>query len=99
VLEDDGADRGLVGVFISAHLDRQFEFIKSEWVNDGNFIGYPGEKDRSRGTTTGTDRLTIPQRPIRRRLQNLPSFVVTRCAEYCFLPGLHALRWNAALEN
>jgi Dyp-type peroxidase family len=99
VLEDDGADRGLVGVFIGAHLDRQFEFIKSEWVNDGNFIGYSGEKDPVAGHHDGTGSVTIPEKPVRRRLQNLPSFVVTRGGEYCFLPGLRALRWLTELEN
>jgi Dyp-type peroxidase family len=99
VLEDDGIDRGLVGVFIGAHLERQFEFIKSEWVNNGNFIGYPGEKDPVAGHHDGTGSVTIPQQPIRRRLQNMPSFVVTRGGEYCFLPGLRALRWLAELEN
>jgi Dyp-type peroxidase family len=99
VLEDDGADRGLVGVFIGAHLDRQFEFIKSEWVNEGNFIGYSGETDPVAGHRDGTGSVTIPQRPVRRRLQNMPSFVVTRGGEYCFLPGLRALRWLAELET
>lgn len=99
VLEDDGADRGLVGVFICAHLDRQFEFIKSEWVNDGNFIGLPGEKDPVAGHHDGTGSATIPAKPIRRRLHNLPSFVVTRGGEYCFLPGLRALRWLSELES
>ncbi|QYN38852.1 peroxidase [Pseudonocardia sp. DSM 110487] len=99
VLEDDGADRGLVGTFIGAHLDRQFEFIKSEWINDGNFIGYSGEKDPVAGHHDGTGTVTIPQKPVRRRLQNLPSFVVTRGGEYCFLPGLRALSWLTELEN
>lgn len=99
VLDDDGADRGLIGVFICAHLERQFEFIKSEWVNDGNFIGYPGEQDPVAGHHGGTGSLTIPARPVRRRLQNLPSFVVTRGGEYCFLPGLRALRWLAELKD
>ncbi|MFC6067499.1 Dyp-type peroxidase, partial [Streptomyces ochraceiscleroticus] len=54
VLEDDGADRGLIGVFIGAHIERQFEFIKTEWVNDGNFIGYPGEQDPVAGHHGGT---------------------------------------------
>ncbi|MEV4246666.1 hypothetical protein AB0J63_24985 [Streptosporangium canum] len=40
----------------------------------------------------GTGSATIPEKPIRRRLQNLSSSVVTRGGEYCFLPGLHALR-------
>jgi Dyp-type peroxidase family len=99
VLEDDGADRGLVGVFVGAHLERQFEFIKSQWVNDGNFIGYPGEKDPVAGHHDGTGSVTIPEKPVRRRLRNLPSFVVTRGGEYCFLPGLRALRWLAELED
>ncbi|MFB7913776.1 Dyp-type peroxidase [Streptomyces sp. NPDC056061] len=99
VLEDDGADRGLVGVFLGAHLERQFEFIKAEWVNDGNFIGYPGEKDPVAGHHGGTGSITIPEKPVRRRLQNLPSFVVTRGGEYCFVPGLRALRWLAELEG
>ncbi|MFF5442334.1 Dyp-type peroxidase [Streptomyces achromogenes] len=98
-LEDDGADRGLVGVFIGAHLERQFEFIKSEWVNDGNFIGYPGEQDPVAGHHGGTGSVTIPDKPVRRRLRNLPSFVVTRGGEYCFVPGLRALRWLAGLED
>jgi Dyp-type peroxidase family len=99
VLEDDGADRGLIGVFIGAHLERQFEFIKSEWVEDGNFIGFSGEKDPVAGHHDGTDTMTIPTQPIRRRLQKLPSFVVTRGGEYCFLPSLSALRWLSELQG
>ena len=90
---------GLVGVFIGAHLDRQFEFIKAEWVNDGNFFGSSGEKDPVAGPNDGTGVFTIPEQPIRRRIQNLPSFVVTRGGEYCFLPSLSALRWLADLEG
>jgi Dyp-type peroxidase family len=99
VLEDDGADRGLVGVFLGAHLDRQFEFIKTDWVNDGNFIGYSGERDPVAGQGGGTELFTIPEQPVRRRVQNLPSFVVTRGGEYGFVPGLRALRWLADLDT
>jgi Dyp-type peroxidase family len=95
---DDGADRGLVIAFVGAHLERQFEFIKREWVNDGNFAGYLGEKDPVAGQTHGTGVFTIPAQPIRRRIQDLPSFVVTRGGEYCFVPGLRALRWLAELD-
>ena len=45
VLEDDGADRGIIFVFAGAHLKRQFEFVKTQWLNDGIFIGAPLEKD------------------------------------------------------
>jgi Dyp-type peroxidase family len=99
VLEDDGADRGIVFVFAGAHLKRQFEFVKTQWLNDGIFIGAPTERDPLVGQSDGSGMFTIPQRPIRRRLKELPPFVVTRGGEYCFAPGLRALRWLAELDT
>jgi Dyp-type peroxidase family len=99
VLEDDGADRGLIFVFAGSHLDRQFEFVQTEWLNKGDFIAVPAEKDPLCGPNTGTEMFTIPQQPIRRRLQGLPQFVVTRGGEYFFMPGLRALRWLAELDT
>ncbi|MFJ9390109.1 Dyp-type peroxidase [Nocardioides sp. NPDC101246] len=98
VLEDDGADRGIIFVFAGAHLKRQFEFVKTQWLNDGIFIGAPLEADPLVGSHGEAGTFTIPQRPIRRRLQDLPPFVVTRGGEYCFAPSLSALRWLADLQ-
>jgi len=42
---------------------------------------------------------TIPRRPIRRRLTDLPRFVVNRGGEYCFAPSLTGLRWLADLTD
>jgi deferrochelatase/peroxidase EfeB len=95
VLEDDGADRGIMFVFIGSHLNRQFEFVQTEWMNDGVFIGAPADKDPVSGANDGSGVFTVPRRPVRRRLQGLPRFVVTRGGEYCFIPGLRALRWLA----
>jgi Dyp-type peroxidase family len=99
VLEDDGADRGIIFVFAGTHLKRQFEFVKTQWLNDGIFIGAPGEQDPLVGRNDGSGVYTIPQPPIRRRLQDLPPFVVTRGGEYCFAPGMRALRWLAELDS
>ena len=99
VLDDDGADRGIVFAFVGAHLKRQFEFVKTQWLNDGIFIGAPAEMDPHVGAQDGSGMFTIPQQPIRRRLQNLPPFVVTRGGEYCFVPGLRALRWLSELST
>lgn len=99
VLEDDGIDRGIVFVFAGAHIKRQFEFVKTQWLNDGIFIGAPLESDPLVGPHDESSGFTIPQRPIRRRLQNLPPFVVTRGGEYCFAPSLRALRWLAELDT
>jgi Dyp-type peroxidase family len=99
VFEDDGADRGIVFVFAGAHPGRQFEFVKTQWLNDGIFIGAPRESDPLVGPRDGTGDFTVPRRPIRRRLHDLPPFVVTRGGEYCFAPGLRALRWLADLTT
>ena len=98
VLEDDGADRGLIFAFVGAHLDRQFEFVQREWVSDGRFIGAPAEKDPLVNSSDGRE-FTIPKQPIHRRLKGLPAFVVNRGGEYCFMPGLRALRWLADLDT
>ena len=97
VLEDDGADRGIIFVCVGAHIKRQFEFVKTQWLNDGIFIGAPSEADPLVGSGDGTTSFTIPRRPIRRRLQDLPPFVTTRGGEYCFAPSLSAMRWLAEL--
>lgn len=99
VLEDDGVDRGIIFVFAGAHLRRQFEFVKTQWLNDGIFIGAPAEKDPLVGPNDGSGSFTIPQRPVRRRLQGLPPFVVTRGGEYLFAPGLRAMKWLAELQT
>lgn len=97
VVDDDGADRGLMFAFVGAHLRRQFEFAQSEWINSGVFAGLGRSKDPVSGSIDGTDSVSFPRRPIPRRLQGLSRFVVTRGGEYCFMPGLRAMRWLAEL--
>ena len=63
VLEDDGADRGIIFVFAGAHLKRQFEFVKTQWLNDGIFIGAPLEKDPLVGPERRVERLHDPRAP------------------------------------
>jgi Dyp-type peroxidase family len=99
VLEDDGAERGGVFLLIGAHLRRQFEFIQSQWVTDGNFISHGTEQDPLIGNNEGDGVFTIPRAPVRRRLHGLPRFVSVRGGEYCFMPGLRALRWIANLDR
>ncbi|MEV6866825.1 Dyp-type peroxidase [Streptosporangium subroseum] len=99
VLQDDGADRGLMFAFIGAHLGRQFEFVQSEWMNDGVFFGANDARDPLVGSGDGTGDFTIPRRPLRRCLRALPRFVVTRGGEYCFMPSLSALRWLGDLKD
>jgi len=97
--EDDGAERGSVFAFLNANLARQFEFIKSAWQNDGNFVDLDDEKDPISGPNDGSGTFTIPRRPVRRRLQGIPRFVTTKGGEYCFLPSIRALHWLANLDT
>ncbi|MEN3329777.1 MAG: hypothetical protein V7638_4584 [Acidobacteriota bacterium] len=97
VMVDDGVDRGLMFAFVGANIGRQFEFVQSQWVNDGIFFGAGDDKDPITGS--GKVNFTFPRKPIRKRLQGIPRFVVTRGGEYCFMPGLRALRWLAGLES
>jgi Dyp-type peroxidase family len=99
VLEDDGADRGLMFAFVGAHLKRQFEFVQSEWINGGDFLGLGDAKDPVAGSATGDGGFTIPRRPIPRRVKGLAPFVVMRGGEYCFMPSLSALRWLSELGS
>src|SRR3954468_2689983 len=60
VLEDDGADRGIIFVLAGAHLKRQFEFVKTQWLNDGIFIGAPLQSDPLVGPREEPGSFTIP---------------------------------------
>ena len=99
VLDDDGADRGLMFAFVGAHIGRQFEFVQSEWINDGIFFGAGADRDPIIGSNGGAGSFTVPRKPVRKRCQGIPQFVVTRGGEYCFMPGLNALRWLADLRT
>lgn len=97
IMVDDGRDRGLMFAFVGAHIGRQFEFVQSQWINDGVFFGAGDDKDPITGSNEVS--FTLPRKPVRRRLQGIPKFVVTRGGEYCFMPGLQALRWLSRLET
>ncbi len=99
VLDDDGAERGLFFTFMSARADA-LEFLKREWIDDGNTFNLGSERDPIAGNNDdGEATFTIPARPVRRRLRGLERFTVTRGGEYAFVPSLTALRWLADLET
>jgi hypothetical protein len=95
VLEDDGVSRGSVITFVNANPGRQFEFIQSQWVNDGDFISASSDKDPIAGNHAEDSQYIFPSKRARRRLTGLSSFVVTKGGEHVFLPGIGGLRWLA----
>lgn len=93
--EDDKVDRGFMFAFIGSHLGRQFEFVQSEWIEEGDGLGLGAAKDPIVGAHDGSGSFSIAKRPIPRVLRGLPQFVVTRGGAYGFMPGLRALQWLA----
>jgi hypothetical protein len=65
------------------------------WVNDPTFKDLDNERDPIVGNHDGTFDMTIPKRPIRKRLRGLPAFTTIRGGAYFFLPGIRALRFLA----
>ena len=95
---DDGQERGLFFVCINANIRRQFEFIQQTWINNPKFGGLYDERDPLVGAKDGEGgAFSIPGKPVRRRIEDLPSFTTVRGAEYFFLPSVRALKFLAGL--
>ena len=82
-----------------ASLVRQFEFVQNVWINDPTFHELGNERDPIIGTQDGTYDMTIPKRPIRKKIKGLPAFTTVKGGAYFFLPGIRALRYLAALSR
>ena len=94
---EDGQERGIAAFVGCASLVRQFEFAMNVWANDPSFHELGNERDPIFGTQDGTFDMTIPKRPIRKKIKGLPAFTTIRGGAYFFLPGIRALRYLASL--
>jgi deferrochelatase/peroxidase EfeB len=94
---EDGVERGIAAFIGCASLVRQFEFAMNVWANDPKFKDLGNERDPIIGTQDGTFDMTIPKRPIRRKIEGLPAFTTIRGGAYFFLPGIRALRLLAGI--
>jgi Dyp-type peroxidase family len=96
---DDGQDRGVAFMCLQASIARQFEFVQSQWLGDGNAFRLGDDQDVLIGSQDqdGTRKMTIPGEPP--FLAGPLSQVVTvRGGEYFFCPGINGLRHLAAVE-
>ena len=87
---DDGRERGLLFLAVVGDIRRQFEFVQTEWMGDGNVFGRGGEQDVF--TTAGGPgaRVLVEGEPP--AYVPVPRPLVTcRGGEYFLLPGLAAL--------
>ena len=93
---DDGVGRGLVGIFLNADIERQYEFVQRQWLNAPSFDGLWNAADPILGPA-GRD-FTWQRRPVPRRRVGLPRFVTVRGGEYFFVPGISALQFLSTTE-
>ncbi|XYJ11605.1 Dyp-type peroxidase [Telluria sp. B2] len=91
--DDVHGDRGIFFIFISARAYDTIEFLQQEWINRGNFIDLGAERDAVVGLHETPGSFTLPQAPVRRRLDGVTTFNRLRGGEYLFMPSLSALRW------
>ncbi|MGH4026441.1 MAG: Dyp-type peroxidase, partial [Pseudonocardiaceae bacterium] len=94
---DDGQARGLLGLFIGVSLLDQFEFLMSEWANDGRFTaGLGSTKDPLLGDTAeGAGTFSIPRPEGTVVLEGFSRFITTRGGAYTFLPSISGIRYLA----
>jgi Dyp-type peroxidase family len=93
---DDGLDRGLVGIFLNADIERQYEFVQREWLNASSFDGLWNEADPILGPA-GRD-FTWQRRPVPRRRAGLARLVTVRGGEYFFVPGISTIQYLSTTE-
>ena len=94
---EDGANRGIAVFGGCADITRQFEFLLSVWATDPEFHEL-NEKDPFIGNHDGTFDMTIPKRPIKKKLKSIPAFTTTKGGAYFFLPGIKGLKYLISLK-
>jgi deferrochelatase/peroxidase EfeB len=95
-LKDDGKPRGLDFIALGARAIDNVEFLQSEWVGSGNFMGLGKEKDPMISLQDKGAYFTVPGTPPR-RVQNIQSFNTLLGGEYFFMPSLSAIRWLSTI--
>lgn len=96
----DGHARGLLGLFIGVSLRDQFEFLMSQWANDGIFTAGLGRTNDplvgAHANGAGSFSIPRPEGPV--FLQGLSRFVTSRGGAYCFLPSISGIHYLLALD-
>ena len=93
---DDGVERGLMFGCFNASIERQYEFIQRNWLNDGSRVLRNDERDPIVASPGGSGRFLVGGYPPR-VVEGLEPFVTCRGGEYYLLPGraaLAALAWS-----
>jgi Dyp-type peroxidase family len=99
----NGGTRGLYFICFNANIARQFEFVQQAWDNNPKFGGLEYDVDPIIGYTYmegsySPGNFTIPDCPVRRKVNGIPQFVFVKGGAYFFMPGVAALKFMANLK-
>jgi Dyp-type peroxidase family len=93
-MRDDGEDRGLHFICLVADIERQYEFVQQNWINNPSFAGLCRETDPLVGDQSHSGHtFSVQADPLRLRVPGLRTFVTVRGGGYFLLPGIAALRF------
>jgi len=96
----NGDERGMHFICLNGDIERQFEFVQQNWVNNTVFSGLGCEQDGLVGAPGGEPGcFTVQSTSVRQRTLHIPSFVTVRGGAYFFLPGVATLRYLATLNG
>jgi deferrochelatase/peroxidase EfeB len=97
---DDHVPRGLLFLAFNADIERQFEFILRQWINDGDKFRQGNDRDPIVGSHDSAGRMVIPGDEREGRppffCSGIPRFVATKGGDYFFSPSLTGLRLMAS---
>jgi Dyp-type peroxidase family len=94
--DDDHADRGVVFMCLQASIQRQFEFVQAQWLNDGNAFRLGDDQDALLGVHDAPEsKMTVQGEPPY-FVGPLARVVTMRGGEYFFVPGVNGLHFIAA---
>jgi Dyp-type peroxidase family len=95
--DDDGGERGVAFMCLQASIARQFEFVQSQWLNDGNAFRLGDDQDLLVGVQDGPAprKMTVPGDPPF-FVGPLSRVVTVRGGEYFFVPGINGLHFLSA---
>ena len=92
---ENGCEAGLIFISYQTSIERQYEFVIQQWMNDGNDFSAGDDEDALVGARQSSRRWVVqgdPERGRRLRIHpDLPSFTHTRGGEYFFFPGIGGL--------
>jgi len=92
------AERGMMFVALNADIERQFEFVQQNWINNPAFGGLYAERDPIIGAIENAGQFTVQANAVCQRLDGMSRFVTVVGGGYFFMPGISALRYLGGLQ-